>query len=330
MRITTSTPTVVIIILLGIAASGILLFATSHSPSGPLTGKSTESEASAPSATISPTPVTPLPAPTIGPIVASPLVIPVNTPTLVTVTAQITDPSLIPTGINLLRINPTGNPTIIAQLVDNGTNADAVAGDKLFSTMITFIEPYPGIIKLQVSAAFRGVLKRVLSNPVVIAVENVVSVERKLENDLRAILSPFDITVATTLPDSPQGSLQLVVEWDTAVSPNVFTEVGRRSYQEPPPPQRTLDLKSPGIFAVALNAQAQLKAWDSLGDPRQVSIETPPDAVHSAVRTSRFVDTPHFAITLRADSTITEIRFFTTQWTGSAHAVTYIGHLFLR
>jgi hypothetical protein len=75
----------------------------------------------------------------------------------------IADPLLITTGINLLRLNPNRNPTIIAQLADNGTNGDAIAGDKTFTARVTFNEPATGQIQLQVSAAFRSLLRRVLS-----------------------------------------------------------------------------------------------------------------------------------------------------------------------
>jgi hypothetical protein len=117
-------------------------------------------------------PISLAPTPTIGATTAAPTVIAVDTPTTITLTSVITDPTVIPTGVNLLRINPTGNPTILGRLRDDGTGGDAVAGDKKFTAQITFNESATGEIRLQVSAAFRGMLKRVTSAVFVLPVWN--------------------------------------------------------------------------------------------------------------------------------------------------------------
>jgi len=108
------------------------------------------------------------PGPMIGTTTANPSIIAVNTPTAVTVTSVITDPSVIPTGVNLLRLNANGTSTVLGQLKDDGTNGDVVAGDKTFTIVKTFNEPATGEIKLQGSAAFRGLLKRLVSGLVMI------------------------------------------------------------------------------------------------------------------------------------------------------------------
>jgi hypothetical protein len=115
-------------------------------------------------------PASPAPTPAIGTTMAAPTVIAVNTPTTVTVISVITDSTVIATGVNLLRINPTGNPTILGRLRDDGTTGDAVAGDKTFTGQVTFNESTTGEIKLQVSAAFRGMLRRVTSSIITIDV----------------------------------------------------------------------------------------------------------------------------------------------------------------
>src|SRR5579872_5280667 len=102
--------------------------------------------------------------PTVGTTAASPTVILVNQPTTVIVTSLITDPSLIATSVNLLRLNPTGSPTILGQLHDDGLNGDAVAGDQVYTLQVAFNQSSGGQIRLQVSAAFKGMLLRVLSN----------------------------------------------------------------------------------------------------------------------------------------------------------------------
>ena len=109
-------------------------------------------------------------APAIGTTTASPGTINAGRPTTVTVTSVITDPSLITTGINLLRLNPGGSPLILGQLHDDGLNGDAVAGDKTFTVQMSFNEPAAGQFQLQVSAAFKGVLQRVLSTTMTVMV----------------------------------------------------------------------------------------------------------------------------------------------------------------
>lgn len=132
-------------------------------------------QGSPPNPTPSPTPPAPMQAstPSIGLTTVTPNVIGINTPTVVTVTAVITDPSLISTSVNLLRISATSAATIVGQLRDDGTNGDAVADDKIFTLRLTLTEPTKGQVPLQASAAFRGFLRRVTSSVVVVDVWNV-------------------------------------------------------------------------------------------------------------------------------------------------------------
>lgn len=108
--------------------------------------------------------------PTVGTPTAtphSPFGVIVNTPTTVTVNVQIADPNVLANGVNLLRLNPAGSPTILGMMHDDGLNGDAVGGDKIFSLRLSFTEVNVGQIQLQVSAAFKGQLRRILS-PVVL------------------------------------------------------------------------------------------------------------------------------------------------------------------
>jgi hypothetical protein len=101
-------------------------------------------------------------APAIGATVVTPSTIVINTPTNVLVTAVITDPSLIAPSVNLLRLDNTGGVIAnLGTLHDDGLNGDLVAGDKEYSLSLSFNEPSATQIRLQVSAAFRGVLARV-------------------------------------------------------------------------------------------------------------------------------------------------------------------------
>lgn len=103
-------------------------------------------------------------APAIGTVTAKPGVLPANTSAQVTITAQIEDASTIPTSVNLLLIGHPG-PTVLGRLHDDGTNGDAVAGDHVY----TIVQPFSlatGQAQLQISVAFRGMLRRVVSPPV--------------------------------------------------------------------------------------------------------------------------------------------------------------------
>ncbi len=122
-----------------------------------------------------------LEAPTTTPIVdtptATPNIITVGTSTQVLFTVSIPEPTLNLASVNLLRVNPNGNSTIAAQMVDNGQNGDQQPGDKVFTAKLTLNEPQAGDVKFQVSAAFRGILRRGLSLLTPVSVWNVVQVE---------------------------------------------------------------------------------------------------------------------------------------------------------
>ena len=100
-------------------------------------------------------------APVIGPVSSTPTVVTINMPTPVIITAQITDSTLIPNSVNVLRLGASGTtPTVIGTMHDDGQNGDAVAGDHIYTLQTTFTEQASGQIQLQISAAFRGVLRR--------------------------------------------------------------------------------------------------------------------------------------------------------------------------
>ena len=100
-----------------------------------------------------------------GVISASPSIVTLNEPTNITITIEITDTRLIPTSVNLQRLDETGKAiAILGNLNDNGTNGDTLAGDKIFSTAYTFTEATTTPVYLRVSWALKGVLRRVVSN----------------------------------------------------------------------------------------------------------------------------------------------------------------------
>jgi hypothetical protein len=138
-------------------------------------------------------------APPIGPTSVAPSIITANVPTAVTITALITDQSLIASSVNLLRLGSNSStPTVIATLRDDGIAGDALANDGVFSRTHTFTER-AGTIPLQVSAAFRGHLTRSFSP--VISVQ--VRPGNVLDSTGGTIVSPDGVTMAV-----PEGSLR--------------------------------------------------------------------------------------------------------------------------
>jgi thermitase len=106
-----------------------------------------------------------------GASVAAPVVTPaaiaVGASTVVRVSSFITSgagPSLIANSVNLIQVDGTGKAlAILGKLNDSGMKGDLVAGDQIYSGEFTFHQTVPGTIYLQVSAAFQGMLRRVLS-----------------------------------------------------------------------------------------------------------------------------------------------------------------------
>lgn len=113
--------------------------------------------------------------PSVGTPTAVPALITINTPTVVTVTTAISDPSVIANGVNLLRLNAIGTSSILGVMHDDGNNGDALAGDNVYTIQVAFNEPAAGQIHLEVSAAFRGLLKRVASKPTIVNVWNLLT-----------------------------------------------------------------------------------------------------------------------------------------------------------
>jgi hypothetical protein len=111
---------------------------------------------------------------TIGGTGVSPRIAVVGQPSIVTVSASISDPAVIVGGVNLLRLDSLGNATVLGTLHDDGQNGDAVAGDGVFTYQAPLNESAVGQIHFQVSAAFRGSILRVRADvpPVFVQVTN--------------------------------------------------------------------------------------------------------------------------------------------------------------
>lgn len=110
-------------------------------------------------------------APVMGTPFALPTAIAVQTTSTVTVTIPIPGPSVVGNGVNLLRLGSAGTqPTVMGVMHDDGLNGDAVAGDHIYTLQVSFDQSSTGEIQLEVSAAFVGQLKRVISPPINVAI----------------------------------------------------------------------------------------------------------------------------------------------------------------
>jgi len=102
--------------------------------------------------------------PTIGPVSITPQIIGANIPTILKVTVQIKDPSLVPQTVQLRRMEPGGVGGVLARLNDDGKDGDLVAGDQVYTGTYSASLPL-GSTKFAVSAVFRA-FGPVVSDPI--------------------------------------------------------------------------------------------------------------------------------------------------------------------
>ncbi|MDQ1833273.1 hypothetical protein [Massilia scottii] len=101
----------------------------------------------------------------------APASIRVGVPAEVTFSVTITDRNYIPGSANVQRINGAGGiVSVLGALRDDGMQGDALAGDRLFTLRTTLQEAVEGSIRFQVSAAFKGALKRSSAGPLFLTV----------------------------------------------------------------------------------------------------------------------------------------------------------------
>lgn len=102
----------------------------------------------------------------LGELAVVPRVVPVGAATTVTATIRITDPSYIAGSAALFSTDPNGKLlTRLALFVDDGTTGDRVAGDGVFTGRWVVNQSAPGTTNVIATAAFRGTLLRVSSDP---------------------------------------------------------------------------------------------------------------------------------------------------------------------
>ena len=186
--------------------------------------------------------------PSAGAPIATPASIPVGLPTSLKVTSQITDPTVLTGGVNLQKVNAGGDVlATLGVMRDDGLGGDAVAGDGIFTLVITVNEPAPGELRLRVSAAFRGLLRRVLSPISVVPVAPVVRLPIALAGpDQNALLGT---TVVLDGSDSyDQDGALITFQWTLAQAPAGSAAVLAQATQ--PAPSFVPDIA--GVYALDL------------------------------------------------------------------------------
>lgn len=194
-----------------------------------------------------------LAATTVGTPVASPTRIFTGLATVLTVTSQITDDTtnpVIATGVNLLHLDAAGRAiAIVGTMRDDGANGDAVAGDKIFTLRLTRTESAPGELRLQVSAAFQRLLRRVLSSVTVVPiVANTPPVASAGEAIHAVTLVPLFLDGSASF--DPDGD-EITFHWTLAELPTGSTASIADASR--PNPQFIPDLPGPYVFELVVN-----------------------------------------------------------------------------
>lgn len=111
-----------------------------------------------------------LAAPTVSAPLVNPGAMTISSSKNVLVTVRISDPTLIVNSVQLLQVNESNVVVVrLGGLTDDGLNNDLLANDKVFTKQVTLVAPSsPGKIRLRVSAAFTGLLQRIMSDVTVI------------------------------------------------------------------------------------------------------------------------------------------------------------------
>ena len=127
----------------------------------------------------------------------TPSAIPIGAHTSVTITIGIDDPTLISSSVNLVQVDENNKTVaIVGSLKDDGSGADIQAGDQIFTIQFNVSSSEVGLERSCISAAFKGILTRALSEVVgVFSVNQPASVETDVN------------TYVATLPLPPQEDL---------------------------------------------------------------------------------------------------------------------------
>ncbi len=108
--------------------------------------------------------------------------VPAGTATPVLASAQVgTDPTLLPQSVTLLRYDESGNYVAnLGAMYDDGTHGDLLEGDGIFSSSIVIDEAEPMSIVFKASVSYRGLLRRIVSEPFSVLVQSTMTAEETI------------------------------------------------------------------------------------------------------------------------------------------------------
>lgn len=112
----------------------------------------------------------PVAAQDVGQPLLSPAAVHIGATTTVRVSARIGLAGVLPNGVNVLRVAPGGQASVVGSLNDTGIDGDVRAGDGQYGGRIVLNESIEGPVALRLSVAVRGSLRRVQSAPASLAV----------------------------------------------------------------------------------------------------------------------------------------------------------------
>jgi 3D (Asp-Asp-Asp) domain-containing protein len=137
---------------------------------------------------------------TLGTPSIAPGSMPAATPTAVTFSVSILDPNYTAGTANVQRLNAAGGiVSVLGLLHDDGLQGDAVAGDKVYTLRTTLQEALPGTFTFQVSAGFKGELKRVVAGPLALVVNSAVALPTIGTAQMAPAATPAGVGVLATV-----------------------------------------------------------------------------------------------------------------------------------
>ncbi len=166
---------------------------------------------------------------------------------LITVSIFIPEDTLIPSSVNLERMDAGGRVLrVIGSFRNDGTSGDESAGDRTFTIQMTLNEAVEGVVNFRVSAGFQGVMKQVQSPMVSVQVNPYHDADETLRKFI-SLLAANNLEAASQMVSgdrraaeiralSPSGASQLA----EALSNSHLLESTQnsRTYLAPAPPGR--------------------------------------------------------------------------------------------
>ena len=162
--------------------------------------------------------------------------------------------------------------------------------------------------------------------------------ENMIRERLSNLLSAVGVSVDdSVLPAEVQSYQEMRIRWDAAgassqglvlteqeLSNRVLTLVERKKHPQPLSRQRSLELSTNLLLIVAVSPQQQLRWWTLIPDPRIMRAESPNARGELSGRTL-YRSKAEFIVAFPDDSTITELRLYHPNWTGSNFTLEPLG-----